>query len=91
MLVRGCEGNWETMRFLLSNARWWIDEYKFDGYRYDGVTSMMYHHHGLQMTFTGTPPPHSSFTDRCAVPTCASARMRGRPRTHLRAHDPIVF
>ena len=24
-------GNWETMRFLLSNARWWMDEYKFDG------------------------------------------------------------
>ncbi|KAF5835129.1 glycoside hydrolase superfamily [Dunaliella salina] len=46
-------GNWETMRFLLSNARWWIDEYKFDGYRFDGVTSMMYHHHGLQYTFTG--------------------------------------
>ncbi len=46
-------GNWETLRFLLSNARWWVDEYKFDGYRYDGVTSMMYHHHGLQMAFTG--------------------------------------
>ncbi len=46
-------GNWETLRFLLSNSRWWIDEYKFDGYRFDGVTSMMYHHHGLQMAFTG--------------------------------------
>lgn len=48
-------GNWETLRFLLSNSRWWIDEYKFDGYRFDGVTSMMYHHHGLQMAFTGAP------------------------------------
>jgi 1,4-alpha-glucan branching enzyme len=46
-------GNWETMRFLLSNARWWIDEYKFDGYRFDGVTSMMYDHHGLNYSFTG--------------------------------------
>jgi len=46
-------GNWETLRFLLSNARWWIDEYKFDGYRFDGVTSMMYHHHGLSYAFTG--------------------------------------
>lgn len=46
-------GNWETMRFLLSNARWWMDEYKFDGYRFDGVTSMMYHHHGLSYAFTG--------------------------------------
>jgi 1,4-alpha-glucan branching enzyme len=41
------------MRFLLSNARWWMDEYKFDGYRFDGVTSMMYKHHGLGMSFTG--------------------------------------
>lgn len=47
-------GNWETLRFLLSNSRWWLEEYKFDGYRFDGVTSMMYHHHGLQMAFTGT-------------------------------------
>ena len=46
-------GNWETLRFLLSNARWWVDEYKFDGYRFDGVTSMMYHHHGLSYSFTG--------------------------------------
>ena len=37
----------------MSNARWWVDEYKFDGFRFDGVTSMMYHHHGLQMAFTG--------------------------------------
>lgn len=43
----------ETLRFLLSNCRWWMDEYKFDGYRFDGVTSMMYHHHGLSYTFTG--------------------------------------
>ncbi|KAL6751708.1 hypothetical protein V8C86DRAFT_1794411 [Haematococcus lacustris] len=45
--------NWETLRFLLSNARWWKDEYRFDGYRFDGVTSMMCHHHGLSFTFTG--------------------------------------
>ncbi|KAH7372698.1 hypothetical protein KP509_17G017100 [Ceratopteris richardii] len=46
-------GEWEVLRFLLSNARWWIEEYKFDGFRYDGVTSMMYTHHGLQVGFTG--------------------------------------
>ena len=55
-------GNWETLRFLLSNSRWWIDEYKFDGYRFDGVTSMMYHHHGLQMAFTGRPCMHGEIT-----------------------------
>ncbi|XP_058739081.1 1,4-alpha-glucan-branching enzyme 1, chloroplastic/amyloplastic [Vicia villosa] len=46
-------GSWEVLRYLLSNARWWLDEYKFDGFRFDGVTSMMYTHHGLQVTFTG--------------------------------------
>ncbi|KAB2008504.1 hypothetical protein E1A91_D10G108100v1 [Gossypium mustelinum] len=35
-------GSWEVLRYLLSNARWWLEEYKFDGYRFDGVTSMMY-------------------------------------------------
>ena len=38
---------WEVLRFLLSNLRWWIEEYKFDGFRFDGVTSMLYHTHGM--------------------------------------------
>ncbi|KAH7437626.1 hypothetical protein KP509_05G081300 [Ceratopteris richardii] len=46
-------GHWEVQRFLLSNLRWWLDEYKFDGFRFDGVTSMLYHHHGIHMSFTG--------------------------------------
>jgi 1,4-alpha-glucan branching enzyme len=37
---------WEVLRFLLSNVRYWLDEYRFDGFRFDGVTSMMYLHHG---------------------------------------------
>ncbi|KAI1727964.1 alpha amylase, catalytic domain-containing protein [Ditylenchus destructor] len=37
----------ETQRFLLSNLRWWIEEYGFDGFRFDGVTSMLYHSHGM--------------------------------------------
>ncbi|KAL8523681.1 hypothetical protein ACS0TY_013595 [Phlomoides rotata] len=45
--------NWEVLRFILSNLRWWIDEYKFDGFRFDGVTSMLYHHHGINMGFAG--------------------------------------
>lgn len=45
--------NWEVLRFLLSNLRWWLEEYKFDGFRFDGVTSMLYHHHGIDMGFTG--------------------------------------
>jgi len=43
----------EVLRFLLSNLRWWIDEYGFDGFRFDGVMSMLYHHHGLNTDFSG--------------------------------------
>lgn len=45
--------SWEVLRFLLSNLRWWMDEYGFDGFRFDGVTSMLYHHHGMGAGFSG--------------------------------------
>lgn len=45
--------NWEVMRYLLSNLRWWLEEYRLDGFRFDGVTSMLYHHHGLNRAFSG--------------------------------------
>ncbi|HUU82998.1 MAG TPA: alpha amylase C-terminal domain-containing protein [Phycisphaerae bacterium] len=45
-------GKWEVLRFLLSNVRFWLEEYRFDGFRFDGITSMMYRHHGLGRTFT---------------------------------------
>lgn len=61
-------GSWEAQRFLLSNLRWWIDEYQFDGFRFDGVTSMLYHHHGLNMCFTGNYHEYfSEATDTEAV------------------------
>jgi len=41
----------EVLHFLLSNARYWLDEFNFDGYRLDGVTSMLYHHRGLGTGF----------------------------------------
>ncbi|GME83693.1 unnamed protein product [Ambrosiozyma monospora] len=34
-------GNYETLRFLLSNLKFYLQEYKFDGFRFDGVTSML--------------------------------------------------
>ena len=45
--------SWEVLRFLLSNLRWYMEEFKFDGFRFDGVTSMLYHHHGLSVGFSG--------------------------------------
>ncbi|XP_014752291.1 1,4-alpha-glucan-branching enzyme, chloroplastic/amyloplastic isoform X2 [Brachypodium distachyon] len=45
--------NWEVLRFLLSNLRYWMDEFMFDGFRFDGVTSMLYNHHGINMSFAG--------------------------------------
>lgn len=45
-------GKPEVVHFLLSNVRYWLDEFRFDGYRFDGVTSMLYNHHGLGKSFT---------------------------------------
>ncbi|KAJ5946322.1 1-4-alpha-glucan-branching enzyme [Penicillium verhagenii] len=46
-------GNHEVLRFLLSNLRFWMEEYQFDGFRFDGVTSMLYVHHGIGSGFSG--------------------------------------
>ena len=44
---------WETLRFLLSNLRMWLEDFGFDGFRFDGVTSMLYHSRGLGHGFSG--------------------------------------
>lgn len=41
----------EVAHYLLSNVHFWLDEYHFDGFRFDGVTSMLYKDHGLEKTF----------------------------------------
>ena len=41
----------EVLHFLLSNCRFWLDEFKMDGFRFDGITSMLYLHHGLGPVF----------------------------------------
>ncbi len=38
----------EVRQFLLSNVRYWLEEFHFDGFRFDGVTSMLYHSHGTR-------------------------------------------
>ena len=43
---------YEVQRFLLSNIRYWLETYRLDGFRFDGVTSMLYSDHGLEREFT---------------------------------------
>ncbi|MDX2415125.1 MAG: alpha amylase C-terminal domain-containing protein [Bacteroidales bacterium] len=45
-------GKEHVMHFLLSNCRYWIEEYNIDGFRFDGITSMLYYDHGLNRDFT---------------------------------------
>ena len=42
----------EVRHFLLSNCRYWLEEYNVDGFRFDGITSMLYKHHGIGKAFT---------------------------------------
>jgi 1,4-alpha-glucan branching enzyme len=44
-------GKDNVIHFLFSNCRYWLEEYKFDGFRFDGVTSMIYFDHGLEKNF----------------------------------------
>jgi 1,4-alpha-glucan branching enzyme len=45
-------GRDNVIHFLLSNCRYWLEEYNFDGFRFDGITSMIYFDHGLEKNFT---------------------------------------
>ena len=57
----------EVIHFLLSNLKFWQEEFHFDGFRFDGVTSMLYHNHGLGVNFAGYPDYFSMNTDTEAV------------------------
>ena len=57
----------EVLHFLLSNLKYWMEEFHFDGFRFDGVTSMLYHDHGLGSAFTDYSMYFSMNTDTDAV------------------------
>ena len=60
-------GKNEVLHFLLSNVKYWMDVFHFDGFRFDGVTSMLYHDHGLGSAFTNYGMYFSMNTDTESV------------------------
>ena len=60
-------GKDQVIHFLLSNLKFWMEEYHFDGFRFDGVTSMLYHDHGLGTSFDHNGKYFSFNTDLEAI------------------------
>lgn len=57
----------QVLHFLLSNCRFWMDEYNVDGFRFDGITSMIYRHHGLGRSFDSYAPYFDDDVDEDAL------------------------
>ena len=68
-------GKNSVIHFLLSNCRFWLEEYKLDGFRFDGITSMLYFHHGLEKAFTSYEDYFDQSVDEDALIYLALANM----------------
>jgi 1,4-alpha-glucan branching enzyme len=66
-------GKPEVLHFLLSNCRYWLDEFHLDGFRFDGVTSMLYLHHGLNRIFSSYEDYFNESVDEDALAYLALA------------------
>ena len=68
-------GKDEVKYFLLSNCKYWMEEYHLDGFRFDGVTSMLYWDHGLGKDFGNYDLYFNNGVDENAVQYLALANM----------------
>ena len=68
-------GKDETKYFLLSNCKYWMEEYHIDGFRFDGVTSMLYWDHGLEKAFVGYDNYFNEGVDENALTYLALANI----------------
>ncbi|MEJ2728858.1 MAG: alpha amylase C-terminal domain-containing protein [Deltaproteobacteria bacterium] len=66
-------GKYQVLHFLLSNCRFWLDEYHLDGFRFDGITSMLYRHHGFNKAFTSYDDYYDAGVDEEALTYLALA------------------
>ncbi|MBO4263070.1 MAG: alpha amylase C-terminal domain-containing protein [Bacteroidales bacterium] len=66
-------GKDEVRQFLLANCKYWMEEYHLDGFRFDGVTSMLYWDHGLGRDFCGYDAYFDAGVDENAVDYLALA------------------
>ena len=82
-------GKQEVLHFLLSNCKYWMDEYDFDGFRFDGVTSMMYQSHGLGEDFVDYSCYYNGNEDGDAICylTLANKLIHGDARSRLQQHN----
>ena len=68
-------GKNEVIHFLLSNCKYWLTEFQFDGFRFDGVTSMLYYSHGLGEAFGGYGDYFNGHEDDNAIAYLTLANM----------------
>lgn len=79
-------GKEDTLRFLLSNVRYWLEDFNFDGFRFDGVTSMLYLDHGMGVVFDDPWKYFGNNVDKDAVVYLQLANVL----THGLKHDAVT-
>lgn len=77
----------EVLHFLLSNCKFWLQEYNFDGFRFDGITSMLYKNHGLETDFTSYEQYFDANQDKDAI----TYLMLANDLIHSIKEDAIVI